>query len=231
MYDIEQAIVQEDVAEVKRILEEEPSKIDLKDAEGTLMSFLAARTGNLALVRYVVEYSRASMNIVDDKHRNILHYGVMSGSVEVCRYLVEKVGMSPVAGDFDLETPYELAARLGFEELVAYFEQYVGVALRDMYDEGTLLSYLYPFSNAFYRQFGYELGCDILKFPYHGKWQKHVPTLLALSLPSYAIITDSAKNPADDRVLDALNTMDVATLRTMDGPVHLFTDGLKVTVR
>lgn len=133
MQDIEQAILREDVVEVKRILEEEPSKIDRKDEAGTSMSFLAARTGNLALVKYVVEYSRASMNIVDDKHRNILHYGVLSGSVEVCRYLVEKVGMSPVAGDFDLETPYELAARLGFGELVAYFEQYVGAALQDMY--------------------------------------------------------------------------------------------------
>ena len=133
MWDIEQAILQENVDKVKQILEEEPSKIDLKDAEGTFMSFLAARTGNLALVRYVVEYSRASMNIVDDRHRNILHYGVMSGNAEVCRYLVEKVGMSPVTGDFDLETPYELAARLGFGELVDYFEGYVGAPLSAMY--------------------------------------------------------------------------------------------------
>lgn len=35
-----------------------------------------------------------------------------------------------------------------------------GAALKDMYDSGTLLSYLYPFSTAFYRKFGYELGCD-----------------------------------------------------------------------
>ena len=133
MQDIEQAILMEDLDLVKQILEEEPSKVDLQDAEGTLMSFLAARTGNLALVKYIVEYSRASMNIVDAKHRNILHYGVMSGNVEVCRYLTEKVGMSPLAGDFDLETPYELAARLGFGELETYFEQYVGVPLAAMY--------------------------------------------------------------------------------------------------
>ena len=76
---------------------------------------------------------------------------------------------------------------------------------------------------------GYELGCDILKFPYHGKWQKNVPALLALALPKYAIVTDSTKNPAADETLDALNTLDVTTLRTMDGNVHLFTDGNKVT--
>ena len=133
MQDIEQAILQEDLKEVKRILEEEPSKVDLKDENGVLMSFLAAKTGNLKLMRYIVEYSRASMNITDDGHRNILHYGVMSGNVEVCKYLTEKVGMSPLMGDFYLETPYELAERLGFTELVSYFEKYVGAPLRDMY--------------------------------------------------------------------------------------------------
>lgn len=77
---------------------------------------------------------------------------------------------------------------------------------------------------------GYELGCNVIKFPCHGKWQKHVPTLLALSLPQYAIITDSEKNPADERTLDALDTLDITALRTIDGDVHLFTDGLTVTV-
>lgn len=78
---------------------------------------------------------------------------------------------------------------------------------------------------------GYELGCDVIKFPCHGKWQKNVPTLLALSLPSFAIVTDSEKNPADAKTLDALSTLDVTTLRTKDGDIHLFTDGVKVSVR
>ena len=78
---------------------------------------------------------------------------------------------------------------------------------------------------------GYELGCDVIKYPCHGKWQKNIPALLALSLPRYAIITDSDKNPAAQETLDALDTLDITTLRTMDGAVHLFTDGQKVTVR
>ena len=78
---------------------------------------------------------------------------------------------------------------------------------------------------------GYELGCDVIKFPCHGKWQKHIPTLLALSLPTYAIITDSDKNPADLKTLDALDTMDISTHRTLDGDVHLYTDGIKITIR
>jgi len=78
---------------------------------------------------------------------------------------------------------------------------------------------------------GYALDCDILKFPYHGKWQKNVPVLLALSLPKYAIITDSEKNPAALKTLDALKGLDIPALRTIDGDIHLFTDGKKVTVR
>lgn len=78
---------------------------------------------------------------------------------------------------------------------------------------------------------GYELGCDIVKIPCHGKWQKNIPALLALSLPSYAIVTDSGKNPADDQTLDALSTLDITTLRTRDGDIHLYTDGKKVTVK
>ena len=55
-------------------------------------------------------------------------------------------------------------------------------------------------------------------------------SLLALSLPQYAIITDSDKNPADVKTLDALQTLDITTLRTADGDVHLFTDGMTVSM-
>ncbi|MBE5802534.1 MAG: GNAT family N-acetyltransferase [Clostridiales bacterium] len=37
-------------------------------------------------------------------------------------------------------------------------------ALPDMYESGYVFSYLYPFSTAFYRRFGYELGCDRIKY-------------------------------------------------------------------
>lgn len=37
-------------------------------------------------------------------------------------------------------------------------------ALPDMYQKGAAFSYLYPFSTAFYRKFGYELGCQKLHY-------------------------------------------------------------------
>lgn len=64
---------------------------------------------------------------------NILHYAVSSGNLSICKYLVEKVGMSPLTDDINLETPYELSHRLNFNEIEKYFEIRVGAPLADMY--------------------------------------------------------------------------------------------------
>ncbi len=40
------------------------------------------------------------------------------------------------------------------------------VALKEMYDEGQLFSYLYPFRSDFYRKFGYELGAYLSTYTY-----------------------------------------------------------------
>lgn len=119
---LEQAILAKDLEQVKELLIENPPIIDDCTEEGLPMSFLAARTGNLPIVRYIVEYSRASMNVTDGLHRNILHYGVMSGNIELVKYLVERVGMSPLFGDNDLLTPFDIAhlAACGSEEYVKY---------------------------------------------------------------------------------------------------------------
>ncbi len=126
------AIISQNVPEVKRLLEIDPPAID-EQVDGAPLSFLAARTGNLALVRYIVEYSRASFNTFDNRHRHILHYAAESGSVEVCRYLVERVGMDPTTGDLSLMTPYEIAAQCGHRELTTYFAQVCGAELSGMY--------------------------------------------------------------------------------------------------
>lgn len=130
---IRDAIYLENISEVKRILEEEPNLIDEKDENGVLMALLAAKTGNLALVRYIVEYSRASMDITDNEHKNMLHYAALSGSVEVCRYLVERVGLSPLTGDNNLVTPIDIAVNNKFFDLQSYFEEEIGAKYNDLY--------------------------------------------------------------------------------------------------
>lgn len=130
--EIEKAILEENVSEVERLLVENPPIVDTVSEEGLPMSFVAAGTGNLAIVKYIVEYSRASMNVTDKKHRNILHYAVLSGNLELVRYLVERVGMSPVSGDCDLVTPYDIAHGC-FGDIESFFEKVTGFSYAEAY--------------------------------------------------------------------------------------------------
>ena len=131
--DLRKMIDNQDLEAVKALLNREPGLIERLDEQHVPMSFHAAARGNLALVRYIVEYSRASMNAVDKKNRNILHYASESGDLELSRYLVEKVGMSPVAGDADLITPLDIAVHRGHSVLKAYYEEVCGAAYEQMY--------------------------------------------------------------------------------------------------
>lgn len=127
------AVIDQNLDTVKRLLTLDPSIIDAADENGLPMALVAARTGNLAIVRYIVEYSRASMNIYDEEHKNILHYASISGNVNLARYLVEKVGMSPVEGDSNRLTPFEIARDYQHLELLEYYTEVCGASLDEMF--------------------------------------------------------------------------------------------------
>ena len=84
-------------------------------------------------MRYIVEYSRASMNERDEENRNILHYAAASGKLPVVRYLTERVGMDPLAGDVHLVTPFDVAVKMGHKEVAGYFEEICQAPSTDMY--------------------------------------------------------------------------------------------------
>lgn len=130
---LENAIYLENLAKVKEILQKDPKAIHTEDEHGVAMAFLAAKTGNEELLKYVVEYSMASMNMVDNDHRNILHYATMSGRLNAVKYLVEKVGMSPLEGDFNLVTPYDIAHSYKFMDIEEYYQKVTGAPLGGMY--------------------------------------------------------------------------------------------------
>jgi xylan 1,4-beta-xylosidase len=130
---LEEAIKSHNLQLVEEILVNDPPVIDIPADDGCHMAFIAAREGDLEIVKYIVEYSRASMNIYDKKHRGILHYGVESGNLEVVRYLTERVGMNPLEGDLELITPYDLAYGLDNPQIYDYFVQYCGGRMENMY--------------------------------------------------------------------------------------------------
>ncbi len=130
---LQEAIKAQNLDEVIRILDVDPNCVDDRTDDGIPLCLYAAQTGNFPIVKYIVEYTRASMNTVDDENRNILHYAAMSGNLEMNRYLVEKVGMDITSGDKKLITPYQIAWEKDHKELLAYYEKCVGAAYEDMY--------------------------------------------------------------------------------------------------
>ena len=139
---LQQAILQGNLKEVRRLLIENPASIDEKQ-DGLWLPYLVARLGQTDIVKYIVEYSRASFNETDENCRTMLHYAVESGNLELVQYLTEKVGLSPLAGDKNLVTPYELAAELQYTMLAAYFEKYCGFSLENSY-KNPILTGMHP---------------------------------------------------------------------------------------
>lgn len=68
---------------------------------------------------------------------------------------------------------------------------------------------------------GYDLACDVLKLPHHGRLHETSAALLAAASPGFAIITDSEKNPAAEELLSLLDAQGVEVLRTADGTARL----------
>lgn len=76
----------------------------------------------------------------------------------------------------------------------------------------------------------YNLTCNLVKMPYHGRWEANMAAFVAFAAPEYAIITDSVKNPADSSTIDALEIIGTDIYQTKDGLVHLQCDGKQIIV-
>lgn len=72
-------------------------------------------------------------------------------------------------------------------------------------------------------QSGRNLTCDVLKLPHHGVYDKNTEALLLTSMPSYVIICDSEKNPAEDSTVNAIvmQLIDPSILQTKNGEIHM----------
>lgn len=75
---------------------------------GSNSIYEAAITGDFELVKWIVEYSRSSLNEFAKKHRTALHYAAVSGNCEMFKYLTDRCGLDPLCGDEDLVTPWDI---------------------------------------------------------------------------------------------------------------------------
>lgn len=132
--ELRQVILADDLATLQQELPLEPALIDYEGEDGVALSFLAAQHAGIDMLRYLVEYGlRVNLYTLDHHGRDMLHYAAMSGDVEKCRYLVQRGGMDPLRGDLHLESPFDIAHRMGHTALETYFEQVVGAPCEQTY--------------------------------------------------------------------------------------------------
>ena len=100
---------------------------------GKMSIYEAAQNGDFELVKWIVEYSRASLNEFAKGHRSALHFAAMSGNLEMFQYLTERCGLDPLCGDENLVTPWDIVRENGFTNIDEYLEKKYGHRYEDFY--------------------------------------------------------------------------------------------------
>ncbi len=131
---LHEALLADDRVAIRAMLTANPALVDQVNDDGEAIKFLAVKECSLATLQNLIEYGpRMNLNDTDSKGRDFLHYAAMYGSTEKCRYLVEYGGMSPLRGDLQLETPFDIAHAQGFAELETYFADVIGATWENTY--------------------------------------------------------------------------------------------------
>lgn len=77
-------------------------------------------------------------------------------------------------------------------------------------------------------EFGHEY--DFLKVPHHGKYNENTERFIKTVKPTYSVICDSEKNPAEEETLSLLEASGSVIYRTKDGDVFLTSDGKEIKI-
>lgn len=75
-----------------------------------------------------------------------------------------------------------------------------------------------------------DLDHDFLKMPHHGKFNKGTLSFLKNVTPTYTVITDSEKNPAENDTIEALKAVKSKVFQTKNGNVNVLSDGYSISV-
>ena len=72
--------------------------------------------------------------------------------------------------------------------------------------------------------------CDLIKIPHHGRYHSQLKKVISSLRPSFAVITDSKKNPAEEKTLDLLADYGVKVFSTAEENVTAASDGTVITI-
>lgn len=120
-------VKQNNLQQIKTILLDDPTLIVQEYADGVVPPFIASEYGHFELVKYMMEYTRVSMNIWDSHHRSILHYCAKSDNRELFAYLVERISMNPLEVDMDLKTPLDYATEYDCKNIINYYKDILNI--------------------------------------------------------------------------------------------------------
>ncbi len=70
----------------------------------------------------------------------------------------------------------------------------------------------------------------LLKVPHHGRYNDFTDAFISAARPVYAVITCSEKNPAEEKVIKALEGVGSQIFYTADGNIEVISDGVSVSV-
>ena len=73
--------------------------------------------------------------------------------------------------------------------------------------------------------------CDLIKMPHHGVYDSMQKTLVAAVSPTFAVICDSEKNPANENTLALLAEGGIRVFETKNGNITAKSNGDTLTVR
>ena len=71
---------------------------------------------------------------------------------------------------------------------------------------------------------------DFLKVPHHGKANKNTKRFITAVKPTYSIICDSDKNPAEDETISILEFVESEIYSTRNGNISVLSDGKEIKI-
>lgn len=71
---------------------------------------------------------------------------------------------------------------------------------------------------------------DFLKVPHHGKYNKNTKRFITTIKPTYSVICDSDKNPAEDETISILEFVKSEIYSTRNGNISVLSDGKEIKI-
>ena len=72
---------------------------------------------------------------------------------------------------------------------------------------------------------------NLLKVPHHGRYNKNTDDFFEAVKPQSSVITDSEKNPAEDKTVAMLESIGSSVYYTRNGDVNVTSDGEKIIIK